>query len=73
MLPEMNTTEPYSPTARANASAKPVRHAGMSAGRITVEERPPAAGAQAGRGLLDLDLEIHEHGLRPCAPRTAAR
>ena len=28
MLPEMNTTDPYSPIARANASAKPVSHAG---------------------------------------------
>ena len=28
MLPEMKTTEPYSPTARANASAKPVSQAG---------------------------------------------
>ena len=28
MLPEMKTTDPYSPTARANASAKPVSHAG---------------------------------------------
>ena len=29
MLPEMNTTDPYSPTARANASAKPVSQAGI--------------------------------------------
>ena len=28
MLPEMNTTDPYSPMARANASATPVSHAG---------------------------------------------
>jgi hypothetical protein len=28
MFPEMNTTEPYSPMARAKASAKPVSHAG---------------------------------------------
>ena len=35
MLPEMNTTEPYSPSARANASANPVSSAGISAGAIT--------------------------------------
>ena len=33
MLPEMKTTEPYSPTARANASAKPVSHAGNRYGQ----------------------------------------
>ena len=31
MLPAMKITEPYSPTARAKASAKPVRSAGSSA------------------------------------------
>ena len=35
MLPAMNTTEPYSPTARAKASAKPVISAGSSAGSST--------------------------------------
>ena len=35
MLPAMKITEPYSPTARAKASAKPVRMAGMSAGSMT--------------------------------------
>ncbi len=35
MLPEMKTTEPYSPSARAKASAKPVSSAGKSVGRIT--------------------------------------
>jgi hypothetical protein len=35
MLPEMNTTEPYSPIARANASANPVSSAGPTLGRIT--------------------------------------
>jgi hypothetical protein len=34
-LPAMNTTEPYSPTARANASAKPVSQAGYRYGRMT--------------------------------------
>ena len=30
MLPEMNTTEPYSPSERAKASAKPVTTAGRN-------------------------------------------
>ena len=34
MLPEMKTTEPYSPMALANASAKPVSSAGATAGRM---------------------------------------
>jgi hypothetical protein len=34
MLPEMNTTEPYSPMARANDSAKPVSQAGKRYGRM---------------------------------------
>jgi len=35
MLPAMKITEPYSPTARASASAKPVSSAGRMLGRIT--------------------------------------
>ena len=35
MFPEMKTIEPYSPTARANASANPVSAAGRTAGKIT--------------------------------------
>ena len=34
MLLEMKTTEPYSPSARANASAKPVSSAGSSVGKM---------------------------------------
>lgn len=34
-LPAMKMIEPYSPTARAKASAKPVSRAGSTAGRIT--------------------------------------
>ena len=34
-LPEIKTTEPYSPTPLANASAKPVSKAGAMVGRIT--------------------------------------
>ncbi|MNT91497.1 hypothetical protein D3C72_2326060 [compost metagenome] len=35
MLPEIKTTEPYSPVARAKDSANPVSSAGRIAGRIT--------------------------------------
>ena len=34
-LPAMKMTEPYSPSARANASAKPVSSAGVTIGRMT--------------------------------------
>lgn len=34
MLPEMKTTEPYSPSARANASVNPVTSAGVTDGRM---------------------------------------
>jgi len=34
MLPEMKTTEPYSPIARANANAKPVTRAGSKVGMM---------------------------------------
>ena len=36
-LPAMKMTEPYSPTARAKASAKPVRMAGARPGSSTLE------------------------------------
>ena len=35
MLPAMKTTEPYSPTPRANAMENPVSRAGRSIGRMT--------------------------------------
>src|SRR5260370_29719135 len=34
-LPEMKTIEPYSPSPRATARAKPVRSAGRMAGKMT--------------------------------------
>ena len=46
----MKITEPYSPTPRASASAKPVRSAGVSIGRITrtkVRPRPAPRVAEA--------------------------
>ena len=35
ILPAMKITEPYSPSARAKASAKPVSSAGVTIGKIT--------------------------------------
>ena len=64
MLPEMNTTDPYSPTARANASAKPVSHAGNRYGRITRVTTLLAARAEAGRRFLDLDVEVLDDRLQ---------
>ncbi len=62
-LPAMKMIEPYSPTARAKASAKPVSIAGISDGRITRQHRVPAVGAQARRRLLDFGVEIDQHRL----------
>ena len=42
MLPEMKTTEPYSPSARAKASAKPVSSAGSDGRQDHAAERLPA-------------------------------
>jgi hypothetical protein len=35
IFPAIKTTEPYSPSARAKASAKPVKAAGRISGKIT--------------------------------------
>jgi hypothetical protein len=50
MFPEMKTTEPYSPSARANASVNPVTAAGTRIGRRTwrkVCQRPAPSTAAA--------------------------
>ncbi len=52
MLPAMKITEPYSPSARAKASAKPVINAGVTIGRITFvnvcrREAPSVAAASS--------------------------
>jgi len=56
--------EPYSPTARANASAKPVSTVGNRVGAIDLEERAQPACAQGGGGLLDFLLQILQHRLQ---------
>ena len=63
MLPAMKITEPYSPSARANASAKPVSSAGMSTGQDHQAEGLPAAGAQRGGGFFQLAVQVFQHRL----------
>ena len=63
MFPEMKTTEPYSPSARANASANPVTAAGHEDREEDVAEGLPAARAEHRRRLLELRVEVLEHRL----------
>src|SRR6476659_7743037 len=62
MLPEMKTTEPYSPMARANASAKPVSHAGYRYGRMTRRSTCHRLAPRLGR-LLHFGAEVLDHRL----------
>ena len=64
MLPEMKTIEPYSPMARANASANPVRTAGNSDGAMMLHKRAQPAGAERRGGFLHFALEILQHRLK---------
>ena len=63
MLLEMKTTEPYSPSARANASAKPVSSAGRQHRKNHAPENLPAVRAEARGGFLKFRIEIFEHRL----------
>ena len=63
MLPAMKITEPYSPRARAKASAKPVSSAGAIDRQDHAAERLPARRAEARRGFLELALEVLQHRL----------
>ena len=63
MLPAMKTTEPYSPSARANASAKPVSSAGSTIGKIDAAEGLPARRAERRRRFLDLARQVLQHRL----------
>ncbi len=49
----MKITEPYSPTPRAKASAKPVSSAGASARQDDAPKRLERVGAERGRGFLE--------------------
>ena len=56
-------TEPYSPTARANASANPVRIAGCKSGQKHPGNRLEAIGAKRCRSLLYLLANFFHHRL----------
>ena len=63
MLPAMSTTEPNSPTARANASAAPERIAGHEVGQDDPPEDRRRARAERHRRLLHLAVELDQHRL----------
>ena len=63
MFPEMRMTAPNSPTARAKASATPERIAGTRFGKDHAAEDREAAGAERGRSLLHLPIELVHDGL----------
>ena len=69
MLPAMKMTEPYSPSARAKASAKPVSSAGVRIGKITFvkvcQRFAPSVAPQA-----FLDLAICRSSSTGCTVRT---
>ena len=60
----MKTIEPYSPMARANASAKPGEDRRQQRRRDDADERAQAAGTQRGGGFLDFAFQVFEHGLQ---------
>ena len=59
----MKITEPYSPTARANAMAAPVSMAGASDGRTTRVSVCSRVAPSVRRGLLDVEAEVLDHRL----------
>ena len=63
MLPAMKITEPYSPTARARASAKPVRMAGYERRKNDPEDRLIPACPECGGGLFYFAVELLENRL----------
>ena len=63
MLPAMKITEPYSPSARANASAKPGQQRRPHHRQDDAPEGLPAVRAQAGGRLFDFRVQILQHRL----------
>ena len=62
-LPEISTTEPNSPTARAKREAGAGDDRRQQAGQHDAAEHREAAGAERAGGLLHVAVELHEHGL----------
>ena len=64
MLLEMKITEPYSPTARANASANPVMTVGKKRRCNDADKCAQPPGAQRRGHFLDLPLHAFQHRLQ---------
>ena len=62
-LPEMSTTDPNSPTARAKASPAPASMAGARLGQDDAPEHTGRGGAERGGRLLGLPVELGQHRL----------
>ena len=68
----MKMTEPYSPSARANASAKPVSSAGVSIGKITRQKTCQRFAPRLDGGFFQFRVEVFENRLhRPHDERQA--
>ncbi len=63
MLPEMSTTEPNSPTARAKARPAPASTDGRTLGSRMRAQHLAPGGAEGGRGVLDLRIELGQDRL----------
>ena len=67
MLPAMKTTEPYSPSARANASVNPVSNAGRNIGSMT---RQNVCQRLAPRLAADSSISTSKSSSTGCTVRT---
>ena len=72
MLPAMKMTEPYSPSARANARAPPVSSAGNTR-QDNAPERLARVAPSVAAASSSSCSSFFEHRLQACAPRTAGR
>ena len=81
MLPEMKTTDPYSPSARAKARANPVMTAGNTVGQITVKDYTAASGQRVMVGQAEpkseyqcrkLLEEEHDWGMKESVDKAGA-
>ena len=63
MFPETKTTEPYSPSERANVNANPVVNAGTSDGSRTRQEGLQSRCPERSGCLLDFGLDRLQHRL----------
>lgn len=59
----MNITDPYSPTLRTNASAKPIRITSVRPRQEYPRDSREARGAKSCSRRLDFAIDIFQHGL----------